>query len=43
MKSAGRVTCSGVPPKTASMAAFDIQSMRFSASWNVASTSVPAM
>jgi hypothetical protein len=39
---AGPVTRSGAPLNTSSMAVFDSQSMRFSATWNTSSISVPA-
>ena len=38
---AGRHAVAGSAPKTASIAAFDCQSMRFIANWNAASASVP--
>ena len=41
MMTAGRVTDAGTAPKTASIAVFDSQSMRFIDSWNVARSSVP--
>jgi hypothetical protein len=38
---AGRVTWSGAPPNTASIAALESQSMRFSANWKIASKTAP--